>query len=205
MAASNTMSEPASAPVCEAAAFTPWAERPALTTITGLLRAAARAADMNLRGDSIDSMYSKMDRVCASLARWSSRSPKSTSARSPTDTRCENPMPREVAQSSTAVTSAPDCDTKAMWPGSASVCAKLAFSPMCGLSSPRQLGPSSRSTRGRAASSMAFFCVAVSPAVITMAALVPRSPSSAISCGTLAGGVHTMASSAATGSSATLG
>jgi hypothetical protein len=56
IAASNTMSEPAIAPVCEAAAFTPWPARPAFTTITGLLRAAARAADMNLRGDSIDSM-----------------------------------------------------------------------------------------------------------------------------------------------------
>ena len=56
MAASNTMSEPASAPVCEAAAASPWPARPALTTMTGLLRAAARAADMNLRGASIDSM-----------------------------------------------------------------------------------------------------------------------------------------------------
>ena len=56
MAASMTMSEPASAPVCEAAACRPAPARPALTMITGLLRAAARAADMNLRGDSIDSM-----------------------------------------------------------------------------------------------------------------------------------------------------
>ena len=56
MAASNTMSEPASAPVCDAAACIPFPARPALTTMTGLLRAAARAADMNLRGDSIDSM-----------------------------------------------------------------------------------------------------------------------------------------------------
>jgi hypothetical protein len=55
MAASNTKSDPAIAPVCEAAASWPSGERPALTTITGLLRAAARAADMNLRGDSIDS------------------------------------------------------------------------------------------------------------------------------------------------------
>ena len=69
IAASNTMSEPASAPVCEAAALTPLPARPALTTITGLLRAAARAADMNLRGASIDSMYSRIERVCASLAR----------------------------------------------------------------------------------------------------------------------------------------
>jgi hypothetical protein len=56
IAASNTTSEPASAPVCEAAALRPLPARPAFTTITGLLRAAARAADMNLRGDSIDSM-----------------------------------------------------------------------------------------------------------------------------------------------------
>ncbi len=54
-AASNTASEPASAPVCEAAAACPWAERPAFTRMTGLLRAAARAADMNLRGAVIDS------------------------------------------------------------------------------------------------------------------------------------------------------
>ncbi len=30
-------------------------------------------------------------------------------------------MPREAAQSSTAVTSAPDCETKAIRPGAASV------------------------------------------------------------------------------------
>ena len=50
------MSAPASAPVCDAAARTPAPALPAFTTITGLLRAAARAADMNLRGASIDSM-----------------------------------------------------------------------------------------------------------------------------------------------------
>jgi hypothetical protein len=56
IAASKTTSEPASAPVCDAAACNPLPARPALTTITGLFRAAARAADMNFRGDSIDSM-----------------------------------------------------------------------------------------------------------------------------------------------------
>ena len=40
----------------EAAARWPWADRPALTTSTGLLRAAARAADINLRGAAMDSM-----------------------------------------------------------------------------------------------------------------------------------------------------
>ena len=69
MAASTTSSAPASAPVWEAAAFWPCALRPALMTITGLLRAAARAADMNLRAWSIDSMYSRMARVRASLPR----------------------------------------------------------------------------------------------------------------------------------------
>lgn len=56
MAASKTRSEPARTPVCEAAAFGPRPARPAFTTITGLLRAAARAADMNLRGASSASM-----------------------------------------------------------------------------------------------------------------------------------------------------
>ena len=68
-AASNTASEPASAPVCEAAAFAPAGARPAFTTITGLLRAAARAADMNLRAALTDSMYIRMARVPGSLAR----------------------------------------------------------------------------------------------------------------------------------------
>ena len=40
---------PASMPVCEAAARAPACERPAFSTSTGFSRAAARAADMNLR------------------------------------------------------------------------------------------------------------------------------------------------------------
>ena len=56
-------------------------------------------------------------------------SPKSTSAPSPSEMSFEKPMPRDLAQSSTVVTSAPDCETKAILPGSASVCAKLAFRP----------------------------------------------------------------------------
>ena len=56
IAASYARSDPARAPVCEAAALAPRSDLPALTTMTGLLRAAARAADMNLRGDVTDSM-----------------------------------------------------------------------------------------------------------------------------------------------------
>ena len=69
IAESNTLSESASAPVCKAAASRPCGECPAFTIITGLLRAAARAADMNLRGDVIDSAYNKIARVFGSLAR----------------------------------------------------------------------------------------------------------------------------------------
>jgi hypothetical protein len=48
--------------------------------------------------------------------------------------------------------------------------AKLAFSPRPGTSRPRQLGPRMRSSHGRAASSMACFCSAVRPALMTTAA-----------------------------------
>lgn len=68
-AASSTTSEPASAPVCEAAARAPEEARPALTTMTGLLRAAWRAADMNLRAALMDSAYIRIARVEASQAR----------------------------------------------------------------------------------------------------------------------------------------
>ncbi len=58
-AASNTVSDPAMAPVCDAAALAPSGARPALTRMTGLLRAAARVADMNLRAALTDSTYSR--------------------------------------------------------------------------------------------------------------------------------------------------
>ena len=130
-------------------------------------------------------------------------SPKSTSARSPRDTMCEKPMRRDVAQSSIAVTSAPDCETKATSPASASVCAKLAFSPRCGVNKPRQFGPSTRSKNGRPASSIACFCAVLRPAVITMAPRVPISPKASIKPGTVAGGVHNTARSGACGKSLT--
>ena len=104
-----------------------------------------------------------------------------------------------------AVASAPDCDTKASVPGAAGRCAKLAFSPWCGASSPRQLGPRMRSVCLRAAASAATFCAADSPAVMTMAACVPRAPSSRMSSATPAGGVQISASSGVRGSAATLG
>ena len=55
-AASKTASDPASAPVCDAAALAPASCRPDFTTITCLVRLTLRAALRNLRTSPIDSM-----------------------------------------------------------------------------------------------------------------------------------------------------
>jgi hypothetical protein len=131
-AASITPSAPASAPVWVAAASAPAAWRPDLMTITGFTRAAARAADMNLRASGTVSRYSRIARVWRSPASMSSRSPTSTSAMSPSDTTVEKPMSRSALQSRTAEASAPDWDRKARWPGAGARWAKLALSPRAG-------------------------------------------------------------------------
>src|SRR5690606_21436797 len=112
----------------------------------------------------------------------------------------------------TVVQSAPDWDTKARDPGRALAWAKLAFSPMPGTRSPRQLGPRMRIPDAAAAAPRDAARVGPppagarpSPAVNTTAARVPRAPSSATTCGTTAGGVQTTASSGTTGRSWTRG
>src|SRR5476649_2953527 len=70
------------------------------------------------------------------------------SAPSPIATKREKPMPRRLAQSSTAAPSAPDCDTKAVLPGTAPICVKLAFSRAAGDSKPRLPGPRMPETPG---------------------------------------------------------
>ena len=92
---------------------------------------------------------------------------------SPSETTCENPMPRVAAQSISAVAIAPDCDSSASCPGAAPICAKLALSFAGGTISPTVFGPITRSRCGRAASSIAWrrpFST-VTPAVITTATL----------------------------------
>ena len=54
------------------------------------------------------------------------------------------PMPSVMAQSSTAVPSAPDCVRNASFPPLGVPPAKLAFSPVTGLMIPRQFGPMMR-------------------------------------------------------------
>ena len=133
------------APVCEAAARWPCAERPDFTTITGLLRAAARAADMNLRGARstrcragwrASSHRCRGSRACRRNRRRHC-SPSDTSARS----RC-----RECAQSSMVVISAPDCATKASRARQRADVRSWRSGSRCGTSMPMQLGPRMRST-----------------------------------------------------------
>jgi hypothetical protein len=108
-------------------------------------------------------------------------------------------MPRWPAQSSTAVASAPDCDTNAS-PLPAAICVKLAFNPSAGDCRPTLPAPRMRSRCGLAASSIGWRRLRPplwpGSAVITMAALVPACPSSLIRPGTVAGGVQMMARSA---------
>ena len=128
-AASWTASVPAIAPVCDKTARAPAGVWPALTRMTGLSRAAARAAERNLRAGPRLSMNSRMAPTPPSRARWSSRSPKSRSTMSPRETRWEKPIPRARAQSSTVATRVPDWATKASRPGRGRRWPRLALSP----------------------------------------------------------------------------
>ena len=143
-AAPYTSSAPASEPVCVAAAFAAMRERPDFITMTGLTRAAARAADMNALASPMASTYMRMARVAGSMANQSSRSSKSTSAMSPTETRPEKPTLRSAAKASSDTVTAPDWEMTARSPGIALSAAKLASRPARGASTPRQLGPTMR-------------------------------------------------------------
>ena len=178
IAASKTMSEPASAPVCEAAALHAVAGAAGLDDDHRLVarRGARRRHELARRLDRFDVEQDRArvrHRWRGGRAGRRSRRRRARRARHGAKSRSG----ATSAQSSTAVTSAPDCETKATLPASASVCAKLALRPRCGVSRPMQFGPRMRSRCGRAASSIACFCAAPSrPAVMTIAARVPRRP-----------------------------
>gem|GEM_PF-5583188 len=131
---------------------------------------------------------------------------------SPRETQCEKPIRREVAQSSTAVNTAPDWATKARLPARGGTWAKLALRATPGTITPRQLGPMMRSRWGRAAASIASVRArpaaeppSPNPAVMTTAALQPRRPSSSTRPGTVSGGVAMTARSGVRGREATSG
>ena len=140
--ASYTASELCFPPVCISAAIAPALVLPVLMAITGLENAAARAAEIKLRISLILSMYSNMALVLASRPKKSSISSNSISKQSPIDTKYEKPISLFLAQSRIVEQTAADCDTKASLPGVATVCEKLAFKPICGISNPKQFEPS---------------------------------------------------------------
>ena len=107
---------------------------------------------------------------------------------------------------------APDCATNATPPGRGIACAKEALSLPGVDITPRQLGPTMRIRCGLAASSMAcssavplLVPASRNPALMTMAALVPRAPNCAINAGTVCAGVQITAKSGASGSDAISG
>ena len=68
-AAEKTSSLPTSAPVCDSDASAPAACRPALSAMTGLMRAAARRLLMKRRESLMPSIYIRMARVRGSVTR----------------------------------------------------------------------------------------------------------------------------------------
>ena len=64
-----------------------------------------------------------------------------TSSMLPTETKYEKPMPSSMAQSSTEVHSAPDCEMKPMWPLAGVAAAKLAFELDARHDDPQAVGP----------------------------------------------------------------
>ena len=112
-------------------------------------------------------------------------------------------------QSSTAVHSAPLWLMKPTEPGRAMVVAKVAFRPVSGLITPRQLGPITRMLAACASSSS--WCsraapsgpISLKPAEMTMAPRTPFSPHSRMMPGMVGGGVTITARSTSSGMSET--
>ncbi len=178
---STAMSAPASAPVCEAAALAPAAVRPDFTARMGLVAVTRRAICTKRFGFPKLSRYIRMTLVRSSCSQYSSRSLPETSALFPSEANIDRPSPRSRIAASTASPSAPDCDEKAMFPGSGVVDEKVACRLMEGsvLMTPMQLGPTMRipyflETASSADSSDAPDSpISLNPAVITMR---PRTP-----------------------------
>jgi hypothetical protein len=119
-------------------------------------------------------------------------------------------MPLLAARSSAAAAMAADCTTSATLPRRAITGATLAFSPQDGTTRPPLPGPSTRTSRGRAASRMALRASATWASLSdscsegpTITARVPRSPSSATTPATSRNCAQMMARSGTVSSSET--
>ena len=141
-AASNTSSLPTMAREWVSAALEPPGWRPAFSTNTGLVLAAARSALMKRRALRMPSRYTTMLCVLRSSARKSNTCAISTAVLAPSDTTVEKPTPFLAAQSRIDDVSAPDCDTTASEPSFASGPSTLAFRRRRVRWKPRQFGPS---------------------------------------------------------------
>ena len=132
-------------------------------------------------------------------------SPQPTSAMDPRLVIDENPTFSWRLQSRTAVRSAPLWLTNATWPTGAMAAAKVAFSPVTGLMTPRQLGPMTRTPCLRASSttwrssSAPSGPTSLNPAEMTTTARTPASPHWAMRAGTVGGGVTMTARSTGSG------
>jgi hypothetical protein len=172
---------------------------------TGLLRAAPRAADMNLRPPEISSNCTRIDWVSRSTASQSSTSARSTSILAPRCSTVEKPMPRLPARSSTAAVMAVDWVIRATFPGMIETGAALALRPRAGTTRPPLPGPRMRIMYGRAASRMALRAAAISLLLIlchsqgpTITPRVPRAPSCLMIDGTISSVAQTIARSGTT-------
>ena len=135
------------------ASLQPWhrAWRPDLITTTGLIRAAARAADRNLR--ALDRLDIEQDRAGAAIQREvvEQVAEVDVEAVANRDDGGETNAVRADHSTKPAVM-APDCDTSARSPSRRhAAAAKLALSFARGSSMPRQFGPTSLRPVARAA------------------------------------------------------
>ena len=129
-----------------------------------------------------------------------------TSSMLPTETKYEKPMPASMAQSSTDVHSAPDCEMKPMCPLVGVAAAKLALRWMPGTMNPEAVGaedPHPRKLRllARTCSSSLRPASPISrkPAEMMTIPRVPASPSERTNSGTVAEGVQITARSGTCG------
>ena len=132
--ASTVTSEAASsAPVCEAVARAPAAERPLLTATIGLLRAEARARSARTCAGCRTTPGTAAPRRCAGPApSTASKSLPERSALLPTETNEDRPSPSRSAASMIAMPSPPLCERKPTRPAAAWCGANVALSRTSG-------------------------------------------------------------------------
>ena len=155
--ASKTASDPASAPVCDAAAACPAVVAPILSITTGLRsRRAMSSAAVSLPASRQVSMQHKMRRVAGSCASAAMPSATSTSASLPVAMKRLTPMPRCAMLCMVKLPMLPDCETMPTGPDGGKACSSAMENEPTNrsvtLTVPRQLGPSKRTPWRRATS-----------------------------------------------------